>query len=62
METNIDIYKVSNNALYIVRSHYEPETSMKIVNMLNDEAQKVGLKTRFAWLPNEMHLEQIRKV
>lgn len=62
METNIDIYKASDNALYIVRSKYEPEISMKIVDILNEEAERVGLKTRFAWLPNEAHLEQFRQV
>lgn len=60
METNIDIYKVSDNALYIVRSKYEPEITIKVVNVLNEEAERVGLKTRFAWLPNEAHLEQFR--
>lgn len=62
METNMDIYKVSDNALYIVRSPYKPETSMKIVNLLNCEAQNAGLKTRFAWLPAEMNLEQFRRL
>lgn len=62
METNMDIYKVSDNALYLVRSRYEVDTTMKIINWLNDEAQNAGLKTRFAWLPAEMNLEQFRRL
>lgn len=58
----IDSYKISDNSLYIVRSNFVPETTTRIINILNDEAEKVGLKTRFAWLPNEMYLEQLREV
>lgn len=62
METKgIDIYRISDNSLYLVRSCYEPDTTMKIINLLNEEAEKVGLKTRFAWIPNEMNFEQFRR-
>ena len=60
-ETNIDIYRVNDNSLYLVRSRYEPDTTIKVINLLNEEAEKVGLKTRFAWIPNEMNLEQFRR-
>ena len=60
-ETNIDIYRVNDNSLYLVRSRYEPDITMKVINLLNEEAERVGLKTRFAWIPNEMNLEQFRR-
>ena len=60
-ETNIDIYRVNDNSLYLVRSRYEVDTTMKVINLLNEEAEKVGLKTRFTWIPNEMNLEQFRR-
>ena len=58
----IDSYKINDNSLYIVRSNFVQETTIRIINILNDEAEKVGLKTRFVWLPNEMYLEQLREV
>lgn len=58
----IDNYKISDNSLYIVRSNFAPETTTRIINILNDEVEKVGLKTRFVWLPNEMYLERLREV
>lgn len=60
-ETNIDIYRVNDNSLYLVRSRYEVDTTIKVINLLNDEAERVGLKTRFAWIPNEMNFEQFRR-
>lgn len=60
-ETNIDIYRVSDNSLYLVRSRYEVDTTIKVINLLNEEAERVGLKTRFAWIPNEMNFEQFRR-
>ena len=59
--TNIDIYRVNDNSLYLVRSRYEVDTTIKVINLLNDEAERVGLKTRFAWIPNEMNFEQFRR-
>lgn len=56
----IDIYRVNDNSLYIVRSNYPPQTTEKFIDILNKEAQRVGLKTRFAWIPNEMNFEQFR--
>ena len=63
METThgIDIYKVSDNSLYIVRSNCPLQTTEKFVEVLNKEAEKVGLKTRFAYIPNEMNFEQFRR-
>lgn len=60
-ETNIDIYKVSDNSLYLVRSRYNADTTVKVINLLNEKAERVGLKTRFVWLPTEMKLEQFRR-
>jgi len=60
-ETNIDIYRVNDNSLYLVRSRYEVDTTIKVINLLNDEAERVGLKTRFAWIPNEMNFEQFSR-
>lgn len=57
----IDIYKVSDNSLYIVRSNYPPQTTEKFIETLNKEAERVGIKTRFVWIPNEMNFEQFRR-
>ena len=60
-ETNIDIYRVNDNSLYLIRSRYGIDTTIKVINLLNEEAERVGLKTRFAWIPNEMNFEQFRR-
>ena len=57
----IDIYRVSDNSLYLVRSNYPPQTNEKFIDALNDEAKRAGLKTRFVWIPNEMNFEQFRR-
>lgn len=57
----IDIYKVSDNSLYIVRSNYPAQTTEKFIETLNKEAERVGIKTRFVWIPNEMNFEQFRR-
>ena len=61
-EINIkDIYAISDNTIYIVRSRYEVDTTMKFVDWLNKAARKAELTTRFVYLPEGLTLEPIKK-
>ena len=43
-EINIkDIYAISDNTIYIVRSRYEVDTTMKFVDWINNAARKAEL-------------------
>ena len=58
MDTNIDIHQLKDNALYLVKSVYNREGTEKIINYLNANAEFIGLKTRFVWLPDGISFEQ----
>ena len=61
METKgIDIYRVSNDSLYIVRGT-NIEKLVQVVNHLNKIAALVGINTRFACIPEGITFEQFRR-
>ena len=61
METkDIDIYRVSNDSLYIIRGTNIGEL-VQLVNHLNESAALVGINTRFACIPEGVTFEQFRR-
>lgn len=61
METKgIDIYRVSNDSLYIIRGD-NIEELIQVTNSLNKIAALVGINTRFAYIPKGISFEQFRR-
>lgn len=61
METKgIDIYRVSNDSLYILRGN-NMEELVQAVNHLNKIAALVGINTRFVCIPEGLTFEQFRR-
>lgn len=61
METEgIDIYRVSNDSLYILRGN-NMEELVQAVNHLNKIAALVGINTRFACISEGLTFEQFRR-
>lgn len=56
---NIDIQQLSNNSLYFIKSAFNRDDTEKIINYFNSNADLVGLKVRFIWLPEGIELKQV---
>lgn len=56
---NIDIQQLSDNSLYFIKTAYNRDDTEKIINYFNSNADLVGLKTRFVWLPEGIELKQV---
>lgn len=56
-----DIYKLSDNSLYLIRSKLNSETTMLYINEMNNKVKELGLNIKFIYMPEDMCFIQIKE-
>lgn len=56
-----DIYKLSDNSLYLIRSKLNSKTTMLYIDEMNNKVKELGLNIKFIYMPEGMCFVQIKE-